>query len=293
MYKLKFITKLIVVLCVVLSTPSFVLAIDYSLPPVDVSVSATVGTITITPTDDGGGGFSTGIIFSGYAYPGATVHIWKNGLPKTTTKADETGRFSATITEIYAPNSLYTLYAIDRVNRRSLLINYPIIIKTGYITHVSGIRFAPTISTDKTEVKEGGDITVSGYALPSALLNLSIEGVRDRIFNLTSNSDGTYQMIVPLSDFRKGDYKVHTNYLNDKRISNVITFNIGEVNILSVDLTTNIPGDCNADQIINLIDFSVMAFWYGKDNPPRCVDTNKDNIINLVDFSILAFYWTG
>jgi len=293
MYKLKFITKLILVLCVALSTPSFVLAIDYSLPPVDVSVSATVGTITVTPTDDGGGGFLTGIVFSGYAYPGATVHIWKNGLPKTTTKADETGRFSATITEIYAPNALYTLYAIDRANRRSLLINYPIIIKTGYITHVSGIRFAPTISTDKTEVKEGGDITVSGYALPSALLSLSIEGVRDRIFSLTSNSDGTYQMIVSLSGFRKGDYNVHTNYVNDKRISNVITFTIGEVNILSVDLTTNIPGDCNADQIINLIDFSVMAFWYGKDNPPRCVDTNKDNIINLVDFSILAFYWTG
>jgi hypothetical protein len=194
---------------------------------------------------------------------------------------------------LYKSNVLYTLYAIDKANRQSILLNYPIVAKIDYLTQVSGIRFPPTIATDKTEVKQGDYLGVLGYSLPNQFLDVVIEGVPNKIFNLTSGSDGKYKLVLPLLGFKKGSYNLHVNYHDDKKISKVIQFTIGEANILSVDLTNNIPGDCNADQVINITDFSVAAFWYGKDNPPRCVDTNNDNIINLVDFSILAFYWTG
>jgi hypothetical protein len=199
----------------------------------------------------------------------------------------------ASLQELYSPNVLYTLYAIDKAGGRSIILNYPIVVKKGYVTQVSGIRFAPTISADKVEVKKDGNITIFGYALPNVPIDLVIGGIKDQTFNIVSKNDGKYQTTLTLTDFIKGNYNIHVNYKNDKRISKVIQFTIGDVNILSADLSTNIPGDCNADQVINLIDFSVMAFWYGKDNPPRCVDTNSDNVINLIDFSILAFYWTG
>jgi hypothetical protein len=260
-----------------------------------VNVSATVGATTSTPTTDNGGGSGslTSLTFSGYAYPQAVVHVWKDGTPKTTTTADNSGYFTITLGEVYSPNALYTLYAFDKLNRRSLLLNYPIVIKTGYMTQVSGIRFAPTISIDKTEVKFGDYITVSGYAQPNQKIDLSIYGLQDKDFSLTSNTDGVYQITIPLLDLQKGNYNLHVNYKDDKRISKVVSFTVGDLNIPSIDLITNIPGDCNADQVINLVDFSVMAFWYGKSNSPACIDTNNDNIINLVDFSILAFYWTG
>ena len=91
----------------------------------------------------------------------------------------------------------------------------------------------------------------------------------------------------------KGDYVVQVKYISDIRVSKSVQFVIGELNILNIDSVADIPGDCNRDKIINLVDFSVLAFWYGKKNPPVCVDTNRDNTINLIDFSILAFYWTG
>ncbi len=263
--------------------------------PEDATVSASVG--SVSPLDDNcggcGGGRLTGIIFSGWAYPLATVHIWKDGIPKISTVANIQGYFSITLTELYSPNVLYTLYAIDKAARRSILLNYPVVAKIGYLTQISGIRFPPTIAVDKTEVKIGSDITVIGYALPSVPLDVVIEGFMGKTFNVTSKSNGTYELTMSLLPLRKGDYRLHSNYQNDNKISKVIQFEIGEVNILSTELTTNIPGDCNADQVINIVDFSVAAFWYGKSNPPRCVDTNSDNIINLVDFSILAFYWTG
>lgn len=278
----------------VVFAPFFVGAIDYSLPPVDVSVSAIVDEDIITPGGGGGGGgFPTGVIFSGYAYPGASVHIWKNGSPRETKFADDKGYFYIVLQEQYSPNILYTLYAIDKEARRSLLLNYPIVVKNGYVTQVSGIRFAPTLSLDKIEVKRGDNTTLSGYSLPSTDVYIKIEGKQSKNLIAKSNPNGTYKLDISTSDFAKGRYNLYVYYKDDKRISKVVEFTIGDTNIPSTELVANIPGDCNADQLINLIDFSVAAFWYGKKNPPVCVDTNKDDIINLVDFSILAFYWTG
>lgn len=260
-----------------------------------VSVSAVVGggVITITPSGGGVGTVQTSVSFSGFAYPGAVVHLLKDGISKMTKTANDRGIFNITLDESYNPNVLYTLYAIDKSNRSSVIINYPVVVKSGYLTQISGIRFSPTIVIDKTEVKAGDYLSVSGYALPNEQINIEIEGLQQRSFSIISNNEGLYKITVPLLDLKQGNYNLYVNYENDKRISKVVKFVIGELNILNIDLTINIPGDCNSDQIINLIDFSVMAFWYKKSNPIQCVDTNKDNIINLVDLSILAFYWTG
>lgn len=274
--------------------PSLSSAVEYSLPPVNVSISAIAGSdIGGDLGGGGGGGFPTGVIFSGYAYPGASVHIWKNGSPRETKFADANGYFYIVLQEQYSPNILYTLYAIDKEARRSLLLNYPIVVKNGYVTQISGIRFAPTLSLDKVEVKRGDSMSLLGYALPSTDIYIKIEGKQNKTLISKSNPDGTYKIDISTSELVKGRYTLYVHYKDDKRISKVVEFTVGDTNILSTELVANIPGDCNADQLINLIDFSVAAFWYGKKNPPVCVDTNRDNIINLVDFSILAFYWTG
>ena len=210
-----------------------------------------------------------------------------------TVLADQNGNFSVTLPEFYDASILYSLTAEDVLGNRSLLINYPLVVKVGFVTHLSGVRFAPTIVTDKTEVKSGDYLTVSGYALPSQNMTIIVDGAAKREFSLVSNVDGTYKIVLPLSLLPKGEYTVSVSYLNDDRFSKLVKFIIGELNILNTDILLNIPGDCNTDKIINLIDFSVLAFWYGKDNPPVCVDTNSDKKIDLIDFSILAFYWTG
>jgi hypothetical protein len=52
------------------------------------------------------------------------------------------------------------------------------------------------------------------------------------------------------------------------------------------------PGaDLNQDGKVNLIDFSILLYYWGTNNP--CADQNQDGIVNLVDFSIMMYYWTG
>ncbi len=263
----------------------------------NISVSAIVGSdVVSTP----GGGVvrlisipKIAVQFSGHAYPYAFVHILKDGKEQLVVKADSDGYFNSTLDEKYESNILYTLFAVDTSGKQSILINYPLAVYSGYVTHLSGIVFAPTISTDKLEVLYGDYLTVYGFALPSRDLEVGIEGVQSKKFTLTSKTDGRYEITLPMKGMPKGDYVVSIKYLTDKRISKLVHVVIGDENIKADIATQNILGDCNFDGIINLVDFSVLAFWYQKQSPPLCVDTNQDGIINLIDFSILAYFWTG
>jgi hypothetical protein len=72
------------------------------------------------------------------------------------------------------------------------------------------------------------------------------------------------------------------------------SFVVGDENVAAPTAsTTPAKGDLSGDGRVNLIDFSIMAYWYGKPNPPAAEDLNGDGKIDLTDFSIMAFYWTG
>jgi hypothetical protein len=56
--------------------------------------------------------------------------------------------------------------------------------------------------------------------------------------------------------------------------------------------------DMNCDGRVNLIDFSIAAFWYKRPlsqsfAPIEVERLNGDGKVDLVDFSIMAYYWTG
>lgn len=240
---------------------------------------------------------NTAVRFSGHAYPDAIVTILKEGKEKISILADAKGYFSITFEEAYDASVVYTLFAKDPQGNKSVLLNYPIAVYEGYLTHLSGIRFAPTIKLNKLESSTLDSITLFGYALPKENIEIIVEATTlnkdKKLFTVMSNEKGLYKTTFPLLGFFKGEYSVYVRYQGDKRISKLVKFIVGEKDVLNTDQNSNIPGDCNFDSKIDLVDFSVLAFWYKKPNPPICLDTNKDKVINLVDFSILAFYWTG
>lgn len=261
-----------------------------SASPETVSVSAIVGTLPSIDEGSGGGVYQSGVRFSGFAYPGATVTVQKINGSSMSVISDRSGAFSIVVPE--TDWQLFTLFATDVLGRKSTLLNFPTVLYSGYLTDISGIRFAPTITTDKISVKKGDFITVEGASLPNNSISVVFDGPENRSFLLESDEFGTYNVTIPLS-LVEGDYTVRSAYPRDTRTSKAIRVSIGTASILRVEATSNIPGDCNVDQKITLVDFSVLAYWYGKPNPPKCVDTNADNIVNLVDFSIVAFYWNG
>lgn len=278
---------------------NFVSAVDV-VDNGDIVVSARVIDPNIVipeiPENPSTGGYiipKIAVLFKGEAYPNAEVFILKNGKKIISVFADGKGYFSSLISEEYQSTIMYTIYAEDISGDRSIIINYPVVVRYGYITELSNIRFAPTISSDKIEVISGDYISIAGYSMPNRTLELKINGKIYDDYKLTSLNNGSYKITLPLIDYPKGEYTISINYLNDARISKLLKFIVGNQNI-NINMNYSIiPGDCNRDNIINLIDFSVLAFWYQKPNPPICVDTNRDNIIDLIDFSILAFYWTG
>ena len=57
-------------------------------------------------------------------------------------------------------------------------------------------------------------------------------------------------------------------------------------------------GDLNSDKKVNIVDFSIAAYWYKRTISAEFAAKererlNGDGKVNLVDFSILAYYWTG
>ena len=51
--------------------------------------------------------------------------------------------------------------------------------------------------------------------------------------------------------------------------------------------------DYNGDGRVDLVDFSILIFWFNKSPVPPDIDCNADGKVDIVDFSIVAYYWTG
>ena len=69
--------------------------------------------------------------------------------------------------------------------------------------------------------------------------------------------------------------------------SRTISFFVGETG-----LSETCPGaDLNKDNRVNLIDFSILLYHWGSDDP--CADQNQNKKVDLIDFSILLYHWTG
>jgi hypothetical protein len=76
--------------------------------------------------------------------------------------------------------------------------------------------------------------------------------------------------------------------------SKAMGFSVGTKNVTAALPTKTVTkGDLNNDKKVNLIDFSIAAYWYKRPSPPTTSDFNSDGKVDLVDFSIMAFYWTG
>ena len=53
----------------------------------------------------------------------------------------------------------------------------------------------------------------------------------------------------------------------------------------------NESADLNSDGRVNLIDFSVMAYWRNRGNAPSNLDINGDGKVDVADLSILIYCW--
>jgi hypothetical protein len=164
------------------------------------------------------------------------------------------------------------------------------------------------VDVDKVEVKKGDPVTVLGQTIPSGIVNISINSINEITDKIVADKTGSYRYIVNSSTLEYGNHEVKTNVyaVNEDLVSNyssTLSFVVGTKNVLKTTTApgrTNCPskGDVNGDCQVNLTDFSILAYWYGRGgNDAAMLALDKklydDGKIDLRDFSIMAYYWTG
>ncbi|MCX7589879.1 MAG: hypothetical protein N2Z85_03005 [Patescibacteria group bacterium] len=257
------------------------------------------------PPSGGGGGYfqsETKIIFSGKAYPGSEVTLLKDAEIIATTLADNNSNFNITLSGISGGSYIFSLYSEDKEGKRSSLVTFPVNIANGTTVNISGIFISPTIAVDKLEVKKGDIITIFGQSTKNADIIIQVSSENEFFLKTKSDENGVYLYNFQTTDLEYGDHFVKSRAsLNDKfsPFSKAISFKVGTKNIL-IKKPSKCPqkADLNNDCRVNLVDFSIAAYWYKRQLSEsfKLIEKQKlngDGKINLIDFSIMAYYWTG
>lgn len=253
------------------------------------------------PSGGGGGGYiapavETKVIFSGKAYPSSDVTLLKDAQISASTVAGSDADFQIDLSGLSAGNYIFSVYSEDSKARRSSLLTFPISVTQGATTNVSGIFIAPTIDVDKSEVKRGDNIAIFGQSAADAEITISINSDEEIFKKVQSDSDGIYLYNFDTIPLEIGQHFTKSKAALNGEISSfsrAVSFQVGNESVAKETAEVLIKGDPNNDGKVNLVDFSIAAFWYKKSSPPAKVDLNSDGKVDLIDFSIMAYYWTG
>jgi hypothetical protein len=271
------------------------------------------GQITISPSggaSGGGGGgsgtssgtASTGVLFSGYAYPLSQVVILRDGVIAAQTIAGADAQFSVKLTNIGVGSYNFSVYGTDNNGIRSASFSFPIFVSEGVTANVTGIFITPSIDTDKSQVKQGDDIVIFGQTVPESDVTIQVNSETQLFREVKSNTSGVYLYNLNTAPLEKGNHNTKSKTLLENGQSSgygrSVGFVVGNENIIKTPDAGACRADLNEDTKVNLVDFSIAAFWYKKPlneaiktKEKSCL--NGDGVINLADFSIMAFYWTG
>jgi cysteine-rich repeat protein len=229
----------------------------------------------------------TQVTITGKAFPNATVNILIDGDTVGTVRTNSRGEFQFT-TATEPGTASFSFWATDSAGTRCDLTQ-------GAVTSLNGIMVPPTLRASTVNVNPGDTITLSGQTMPSVTVEVSIDNGKKM---LTTASDALGAWSIP---FDTGTVSVDTHTLKARFIAGTGTLKTESPYGTVLSLFVGVEGkatsnaDLNRDGKVNLIDFSILVFWWGtpggNSNPPA--DINQNGKVGLEDFSILLFNWTG
>lgn len=264
---------------------------------------------TIEPAGSGGGGSSGGgsgtsggsntdlgdtkINVDGLGYPRRTVQILLDGDSVGSASANSDGEFDFSI-EVDPGPATMGFYSTDAFGTRSITFTTTFDVTQGAVTNVSNLLLPPTIKVNSAEINPGDIVTVSGQAPPNRTVQVFLG--QNEAAETTSNTQGDWSVAYDTTGLAAAEYTLKARYrtgsgilITDSSFSTALTLFVG------VDGQATRPSDLNRDGSVNLIDFSILIFWWGtsggNSNPPA--DINRNGNVGLEDFSIQLFNWTG
>jgi hypothetical protein len=284
--------------------------LGYAGGTLSCKADCTFNTSSCTTGGGGGGGGGgayippvpeTKVIFSGRAYPKSTVTLLKDAQIAATTIAGSDANFQISLSGLSGGNYIFSLYSEDREGRRSSLLTFPVSVTSGATTKVSGIFIAPTIAVDKTEVKRGDNIAIFGQSAPQAEITIAVNSEEEFFAKTIADVSGVYLYNLGTEILDYGSHFTKSKSAKDGEISSfsqAVSFLVGTKNVFAQPTKCPAKADLNNDCRVNLIDFSIAAYWYKRQISAEFAIKEKERLngdgkIDLVDFSIMAYYWTG
>ncbi len=246
------------------------------------------------PSGGGGGGYLSSVatvVLQGRAYPQSAVTILADGKIQDTVIADKNAVWTKKLF-IASGSHTFAVYSADSKGRRSLTYTFSLRASGGTVSTVSGIFIAPTLDIDKSQVRKGDVLNILGQTAPSSTVSIFINSEDQIVHEVLVDEQGAYFLAFDTDPLSYGDHTTKSQSLLDgtlSAISQTISFKVGTRSIVK-----KAPGDISGDGRVNIIDFSILLFWWG-DTSERglsAADINKDARVDLKDLSIMLFYWT-
>lgn len=280
-----------------------------SVSPVAASTPPGGGTGGTGGGGGGGGGGSsggTGAIFLGRAFPLSNVNLLRDGQIVATTKAGPDANFKIEISGLTAGLYNFGVNSSDSAGYRSVTQTFPVTLTKGVMVTIGGIFIPPSIAVDKIEVKKGDNIAIFGQSVPNGDVTISVHSNVEIFAKTKTDRVGAYLYNFDTVPLELGDHLTKSKGAVAGEISQFgqsVGFKVGTQNILAQvgkpkSPTCPVKGDLNNDCRVNLVDFSIGAYWYKRVLTGAIIQTEKaklngDGKITLVDFSLIAYYWTG
>jgi hypothetical protein len=262
----------------------------FSILSSGIGVSATVSGGGVSPSGGGGGGGGgpAYVIFEGMAYPKAFITILKDGSVAATFFAENSGLFKRELTGISGGTYNFGIFAEDTEGRKSVTLIFTISILGGATTTISRIFIPPTISLFPVEVERGDEINISGQVFPKSQVNIFISP-GEIIKEIIATEEGRWAYKLDTTPLTEREYRIRAKAFygegEQSQFSQFISF--------SILLPKCRGADLNFDGEVDIIDFSILLYFWNQTKPSnRCADINSDGIVNVVDFSIMMYWWS-
>lgn len=252
----------------------------------------------------GGGGAvkQTSVTFLGRAYPLSKVTILKDGQKAITTITGPDSNFNISLSNLSGGNYNFSVYVEDNKGRRSTTFSFPVFITESSATTISGIFLSPTIDVDKSEVKKGDNLTIFGQSVQNADVVIAVNSDQEYFVKTKTDKNGVYLNVFDTSPLELGQHLTKSKALAAEQLSSysqAVAFKVGAKNVARNQKTYCVPrADLNNDCRVNLIDFSIAAYWWKRKISAdfaviEKAQLNGDGKVDLVDFSILAYNWSS
>jgi len=237
----------------------------------------------------------TKLVVIGKAYPGSDVNILMDGKTSGVVKADPKADFYFETTAVTPGVAGIGLWAEDSKGLKSALHTLTFRITSNAVTTISGVYLSPSIDVDKPIIGQGEILKIFGTTVPDGQVEIHVNSANEVIKQTDSGVKGEWQLNFDTKPLAAEEYHTTkalfqlptTGNIIKSGYSKTVSFYVGKSGS-----TDTCPGaDLNRDKKVNLVDFSILLYYWGTDN--ACADLNHNKKVDLIDFSIMLYYWTG